>query len=214
MAYDIIQSVSATNSVNGTSVGASLTPTPGNIIVIVGGWQSPNTGVINFPAGFTTDESITDGGGPGVLAVASRIVPASPPTSYTITGTLSNDKGICIIELPPGASDANASVRNVGTSLSIPSITPTAGLDAILLALVWYGAGYGISPTPSGYTGVIDLFLSSASTRFWIGKKLVNPTTGSYSSTYGASGNSVANFGLHAAYGKVPTVGRSQGIII
>lgn len=216
MAYDIIQSASNIVNAGGTtSISVSLTPTPGNRLVLVCAINSPNPpATISFPSGFVTDEEIVNGGGPGVLSIASRVVPASPASSWACSFTGSSAVGIAAIELPPGVPDANASIREVSSLMNIPSITPTDGKDAILLACVLYGAGYGVTSVTGGYSGFVDQFLSGDSKRFWVGKRLVNPTSGSYSGTYAAQGNGVVAETIQAAYTATPPTVRSMGMIV
>lgn len=216
MSYDVVQVAAASSSsASGTTSVTLAGCTPGNLLVMIAFCQSNNPpGTMSFPSGFAIDEEINIGS-PGLVSMASRICPASPGSSWAVSHATSGDHAVCIVELPPGAADVNASTRDVSSTLNAPSITPTAGGDSILLIGGAYGAGYDVSPEPSGYTMIAEEFMSNGSSRFFVAKKLIDPATGSYSSTYGAEGNSVVAETIHAAYTEAtPPVVRAHGIII
>lgn len=198
MTLDIVQFATAKNDTGGpSSTTVTLAGcTPGNLLVYFAYIGNDNPG-LTFPTGFVTHEEIAQG--EGRTALATRTVPSSPPSTWQFTHGTFPTFG-CLMELPPAAFDVDANSRSLFVNPDPPAVTPTAGQDAIVLVVGAWLPGHGITSGPSGYTHVADDFLSGTSSRTFVYKKLINPTSGAENPGTLVPGGSVQTSMITAAY--------------
>lgn len=152
----LISRTAATQSGTTFTITPLVTPTSGNLIVILSGGTQTRT-TVTPPTGFT--EESTAGGGSGTSKLFWKVAGGSEPANYTIdwSGTLNG--GIAIIEY--SNADTNSPIgmhigaNAIGTSAALPSHSiTTPGVTLTYIAKsgtsVWSADNSYTNITPSG----------------------------------------------------------------
>jgi hypothetical protein len=143
--------------------------------------------------------------GPGhVLAVFTKVAGAAESSTVAVSFDTTARATLVIMETDAafGGIDVDADVNN--TVFSIPSTTPTAGLEALLIAISVATNAHNVTVAPSGYTLVEDEVADDGgSERLSVYSLAVDPTSGSYSSSI-TYANTVNATRAHAWAGAFP----------
>lgn len=174
---------SATATTTNATGPASLTVThsaPLATDILVGLAQCGGALVRTWPAGWTE----IDSGTLWSLAIATGITTAD--TTVTFSSGTAVHPVVGVVAIRGGAYETFASRDEPGspgsTTPALPSITPAAGNDAVIVALAAVFQGYSQTVAPAGYTVRQDVVSNDGvgSTRLDIWTKAVNPTSGAY----------------------------------
>lgn len=125
---------------------------------------------------------------------------------------------VALVEVNGTYEDIAVTRTLSGNPWSIPTVTPTGGIEALLLALTCAGNAYGISDTPDAYTALDEVVPNpGTSERFSTWYRHINSTSGSYSDSlqYGGGIDRYAGVniwlselvGIVADFSGVPTSG-------
>ncbi len=198
---------SANNTASGTigtvTVTLGATPTAGNhlfgvLISLPGTGTSPNiSGFQTRRAAHQAARKVSFFSRPVVGGMSTAVV-------FNFLG-IAGQRVVAIVFEVNGASDDTIpwiwteASTTTGSSQTIPSVTPLAGLDCLLIAVAGANDAQGITTPPSGYTLIQQNAIApgGASYRLATYYKAVTNPSGSYSSTIVYAGG-LANFhGLH-----------------
>ena len=185
------QAASATTVGVVSSLTATLgaAPVAGDVCV---GLASASDSLITYtwPAGWTVIDF--DATGSRSLAYSTT----QTTTGITVTPSSSIDRFVVGVAVVRGGGYETFTYRAEpgspgSTTPALPSITPTAGNAAVIVALVAVQQGYSKTADPSGYTNQVDAISNngSASRRINVWTKTVSPTSGAYtgSPTYASA---------------------------
>lgn len=169
-----------TASTGPSSLTASFGAAPLATDILVGLAQCGGALVRTWPAGFTE----IDSGTTWSLVVGTGITTAGITVGFS-SGTAVHPV-VAIVAVRGGAYETKTSRTEPGspgsTTPALPSITPTPGNAAVIVALAATFQGYGLTVDPSGYTNRINQVSNDGvgSTRIAAWTKTVNPTSGAY----------------------------------
>lgn len=186
MAIAIEQSAYGTStSVGHTTTSAtfpSSVPSGRTLVAIVsidGADAITGHGAISTPSGWTRLDTALES-----LAAFGRVAGAGESTTVTVTHNATDDSTMQVHQMPAGVVfDAIAEdATPPGTpTVSIPSVSPTSGRDALLLAAMQIQAPWNLNASPSGYSLVTNQGTFVIRQCAW--SKAVDPTSGAYSSS-------------------------------
>jgi PKD repeat protein len=209
MAIPILQESRAETSPGGLfSSQAGALPgvaVAGNTLVAVLTYDSP-TDTVSTPAGWDKSFSIFDTFAASVTIFTRLADAGDEVTPPTITITFGSTRLAVLFMFEVEGEYGGASVATTGSTPTMPrtfpAITPTASLEALLVAIAAEQNAYALSSGPSGYTLIPSLNYEAdtgASIRLTAHYKYVASASGSYTTsiTYANGGNGVSTHAVH-----------------
>lgn len=212
-APSVVQTAGNNSGVAGTTISCTLgaTPTAGNLLIafvsVDGTNYSPSI------SGWSMRRATRHN------AMFTKLASGGESTTVTCSMTSQGHRSMTVIEIS-GAADIGtegdiytyAEQRATATTQTIPSVTPLAGNDCLLIASCSVAAPQGITVNPSGYTNHQDQGVGGGERLSLHTKQQTNPS-GSYSSsiTYAGSVTSVMlHIVVHGVAQAATTIARVQ----
>lgn len=211
----MVQSAQAVVSGTQTSLTATYgsTPTQGNLLIAVFKYDSD---VVPALSGWTARRYPGNGAQSRKIAVWTKVAGASESTSVVFTFSSSTRAASFVCEISGASTESPEIWEETGGSSAtqtVPSVTPLAGQDVMLVAIAGVENAQGINTAPSGYTLIQDAAAAPGGASYRISGhyKTVSSPSGSYSSSIVYAG-SVTGVVLHVAIG-APETATAIGIV-
>lgn len=177
------QAVASTSATAHTTQTATFgsTPTNGNTIVLdILVWSRAFERAVNVPAGWVERHRVWTAAS-CVHLVCTRVAGAAEPTAVAVTFDSTSSSILYVYEVNGAYAGGATALSTLTKTHSVPSITPGAGVEALLMFSCSAENPYSVTVEPSGYSVALDLApLGGNPLRISARSKHVASTSGSY----------------------------------